>query len=301
MSLATPPPSNAPRIAAVICACNPPEIWRDVALRLCSFAFTEVIVVDDGSSEPLALAPAADAKATLRLLRCETNVGLAAARNYALAQTDAEWILFVDSDVLPSQEFLARLPEYLRAPTTDGFGFHVREHHRRADWDFFRACQREAYTVSGPVEWVSGLLCAYRTDALRAVGGFDPRFRTNGEDVDLGYRLTVAGKKLVQVPDVCGEHYRKDSFRSFLRMHHRYALTAKRVDRSHYFPAKEEASSQVPLFRWRTAWPEVRQMLHFIRRRPRAFYLPPLVLGAMVLGARTGKRAAPHSPATRGA
>ena len=281
------------RTAAVICACNPPPIWQTVAERLCRYPFTQVIVVDDGSTTPLQLQPPAGSKAPLRLLRCEPNIGLAAARNLALAQLDADWILFVDSDVLPFDSFLASLPATLQSQDVDGFGFHVTEHHRKSDWDFYRACQRDTWTARGRMEWVSGLLCAYRADALRAVNGFDPEFRTNGEDVDLGYRLTRAGKILIQIPEVCGEHHRKDSFSSFLRMHHRYAATAKRVDRSLYFPKSEEpGTSSPPLFRFRTAWPDLKVMLQVVRQRPRAFYLPPLILAAMLLGARAGRRQA---------
>lgn len=284
---------NSRRISAVVCAYNPPPVWQAVVQRLCRYSFLEVVVVDDGSVTPLRFERPDESKAPCRLLRCHSNIGLAAARNFALEHVEADWILFVDSDVLPFDSFLADLPETLQSQDVDGFGFHVIEHHRKSDWDFYRACQREASTASGRVEWVSGLLCAYRTDALRAVGGFDPAFRTNGEDVDLGYRLTRAGKILIQMREVCGEHYRKDSFRSFLRMHQRYAATAKRVDRSLYFSDPIQAEpNQVPLFRFQTAWPDLRLMLQVILRRPRAFYLPPLVVGAMLLGAREGRRAA---------
>jgi len=277
------------KIAAVVCAHNPPPIWRELAAKLCRFPFVEVVVVDDGSTEPLRFGAPNGSKAPFRLLRLEANEGLAAARTHAMNQIEADWILYVDADVIPDDAFLKSLPVRLEAEQADGFGFHVTEHHRRSDWDFFRACERETATKRGQVEWVSGLLCAYRRDALRAVNGFDPTFRTNGEDVDLGYRLTRAGKRLIQIPEVCGEHFRKDSLRSFLRMHYRYALIAKRVDRSIYFPA-ETSPHRLPLFKWESVWPQFRLMFQFLRRRPHAFYLPPMVLAAMLLGAYQGRR-----------
>ena len=278
------------KIAAVICAHNPPPIWREVAAKLCCFPFSKVVVVDDGSTEPLTFQAPEKSKAPCRVVRCETNEGLAAARNHALDHVDTEWILFIDSDVLPDEAFLARLADVLNGSQADGVGFHVREHHRQSDWDFYRACERDAFNnVQGRAEWVSGLLCAYRADTLRAVNGFDPTFRTNGEDVDVGYRLTRGGKSLVRLPEVCGEHYRKDSIGSFLRMHYRYAFTAKRVDRSLYFPSSEIGRSP-PLFRLRSVWPQIRLMLQFLARRPHAFYLPALILGAMFSGACAGRK-----------
>ena len=284
-------PNDSVRIAAVICAYNPPPIWRDVAERLCRFAFCEVVVVDDGSTIPLVFRAPTGSKAPARILRCGGNLGLAAARNHALESIEADWILYVDCDVLPLESFLESLPRRLQTPGADGFGFHVREYHRQSDWDFFRACERDAVTIRGRVEWVSGLLCAYRVAALRAVNGFDIAFRSNGEDVDLGYRLTLAGKLLIHIPEICGEHHRKDTLSSFLRMQYRYAVTAKRVHRSHYFaPQEKDARHGVPLFQWRCVWPQIRLMSRFVIRRPHAVYLPGLILGAMIRGAHDGRK-----------
>jgi GT2 family glycosyltransferase len=282
---------GAPQIAAAICAYNPSPIWRDVVERLCRFSFNEVVVVDDGSVPPLELPSTTRGVAALRILRWPVKCGLAAARNHALKNIDADWVLFVDSDVMPSEAFLATLPKRLYETPADGLGFQVREYYRRSDWDFYRACERDAVTIRGRVEWVSGLLCAYRVAALRAVNGFDTAFRSNGEDVDLGYRLTLAGKLLIHIPEICGEHHRKDTLSSFLRMHYRYAVTAKRVHRSHYFaPQVKDARHGLPLFQFRSVWPQIQLMSRFVMRRPHAVYLPGLILGAMIRGAHDGRK-----------
>jgi GT2 family glycosyltransferase len=280
---------GAPQIAAAICAYNPSPIWRDVVERLCRFSFNEVVVVDDGSVPPLDLPNTTRMAAPLRILRCPVNCGLAAARNHALKNIDADWVLFVDSDVMPSEAFLATLPKRLYETAADGLGFQVREYYRRSDWDFYRACEREALTMQSRVEWLSGLLCAYRTSSLRATHGFNPEFRTNGEDVDLGYRLTRTGGTLLHVSEICGDHYRKDTISSFLQMQYLYAVTAKRVDRSLYFPASKIGSA-LPVFHLRSVWPQIRLMLQFVWRRPRAFYLPALVLAATFYGAYRGRK-----------
>jgi GT2 family glycosyltransferase len=275
------------RVTAVVCAHNPPPIWKTVVCRLAAHGL-RTIVVDDASHPALAIPTTCSP--SVELLTSLSNIGLAAARNKALQHVDKEWVLFVDADVLPDDAFLARLLDVLTGSQADGVGFSVREHHRQSDWDFYRACERDAFNnVQGRAEWVSGLLCAYRADTLRAVNGFDPTFRTNGEDVDVGYRLTRVGKSLVRLPEVCGEHYRKDSIGSFLRMQYRYAFTAKRVDRSLYFPSPEIGRSP-PLFRLRSVWPQIRLMLQFLARRPYAFYLPALILCTMFSGACAGRK-----------
>ena len=104
---------GAPQIAAAMCAYNPSPIWRDVVERLYRFSFNEVVVVDDGSVPPMELPSTTRGVAALRILRWPVNCGLAAARNHALKNIDADWVLFVDSDVMPSEAFLATLPKRL--------------------------------------------------------------------------------------------------------------------------------------------------------------------------------------------
>ena len=280
-----------PSVTAVVCAHNPPEIFRGILNRLCAHGLS-TLLVDDGSKPPLGAAGFGTGSCP-RVLTCAGNIGLAAARNYALANIDTEWVLFVDADVMPDDSFLAGLPQLLAETGADGIGFHVREFHTRSDWDFYRAHERRSLTDGGPREWVSGLLCAYRTRCLRAVGGFDRRFRTNGEDVDLGFRLSRTGFRLIQLAEICGTHYRKDSLSSFLRMQYRYAFTAKLVDRSRYFPGGKSGplAAARPLFHFSSLGPQLRLILGFLAKRPYAFYLPPLVVTVMLAGAFRGHSA----------
>src|SRR5207245_3889009 len=42
-------------------------------------------------------------------------------------------------------------------------------------------------------EHIPGCNMAFRREALRAIGGFDPRFRTAGDDVDVCWQLQQRG------------------------------------------------------------------------------------------------------------
>ncbi|MFB9811043.1 glycosyltransferase family 2 protein [Haloarcula sebkhae] len=63
-----------------------------------SFDDIEVVVVDDGSSEPYAEEIVADFPAVVRCVRHEKNEGLSAARNTGVRESNGEYIAFLDDD-----------------------------------------------------------------------------------------------------------------------------------------------------------------------------------------------------------
>src|SRR4030095_8536127 len=65
------------------------------ALRACGPAATEVIVVDDGSTDESA---AIAARLGARVVRLTANAGAAAARNRGAAEARGDILLFVDAD-----------------------------------------------------------------------------------------------------------------------------------------------------------------------------------------------------------
>ena len=82
---------------------------------------TEIVVVDDGSREPLA--PLVQATAAgderVRVLRLERNRGSSAARNAGAKTTRHEFVLFVDDDIVLSETYAATLHSHLVARKAD--------------------------------------------------------------------------------------------------------------------------------------------------------------------------------------
>lgn len=81
-------------------------------------------------------------------------------------------------------------------------------------------------TAVREVSKVGGVMC-YDADALAAVGGFDP-FLHGYEDIDVGYRLTAAGYRLVRLPSVSAEHptAARSLTEPFRRWRHGYLLAS---------------------------------------------------------------------------
>lgn len=122
--------------------------------------------------------------------------GPAAARNVGWRTAGAEWIAFLDDDVIPAagwaealQADLSQLPAvvaasqgHLRVPLSSG--------RRPTDWERNVAGLESA-------RWISADL-ALRRKALAAVGGFDERFDgAYREDTDLALRLLRDGWQIV--------------------------------------------------------------------------------------------------------
>lgn len=57
-----------------------------------------------------------------------------------------------------------------------------------------------------PVDWVAGMLIAFKSSAYRAVGGFDEEYFMYVEDADIAWRLKLAGYQTLWVPSACFIH-----------------------------------------------------------------------------------------------
>jgi histidinol-phosphate phosphatase family protein len=123
--------------------------------------------------------------------------GPAAARNAGWRMSCAQWIAFLDDDVVVGPTWFADLARDLERlpPEVAGSQGHVTvplpRDRRATDWE------RNVAALAAS-RWITAD-CAYRRAELLAVGGFDERFpRAYREDADLALRILRRGKSLVQ-------------------------------------------------------------------------------------------------------
>ena len=60
--------------------------------------------------------------------------------------------------------------------------------------------------VTGDTPWASGCLMAMRASVFEACGGFEPAFFLHGDDVDLSWRVRLAGLRVRHVPEATVFH-----------------------------------------------------------------------------------------------
>jgi GT2 family glycosyltransferase len=213
-----------PRASVVICVHNGAATLADCLEGATALDYPdfEVIVVDDGSTDETA----SIARRFDVLLIRTPNGGLSRARNTGIDAASGEIIAFTDGDARPDPDWLTHLALGLRsgefvaaggpniAPPGDGL-----------------AAECVANAPGGPVhvlrtdqeaEHVPGCNMAFKAAALRAIGGFDARFRTAGDDVDVCWRIQERGWRIGFTPGAVVWHHARPTLRAFWRQQSGY-------------------------------------------------------------------------------
>lgn len=126
------------------------------------------------------------------------NLGFGRAINAILPAVAADHLLLLNQDAIPEPGALERLWAVAREDGPQVAAWELRQipYEHPKDYD----------PVSGETGWVSGAAVLLRTQALREVGGFEPRFFMYCEDVDLSWRLRCAGWRLRYLPQCAVVH-----------------------------------------------------------------------------------------------
>jgi GT2 family glycosyltransferase len=214
------PKSNTASITAVVPVHNRVDLLAQLldSLAAQTVPFTEVIVVDNASTEAVADLARARGHTVISL---PDNIGFARAVNLGWrAANDSRWIAILNSDVTLDPTWLERL---LDAASNSSF----------AAGTIFNATDRQA--IDGTYDLLSrsgcawragngedipedvvgmstiaiapGTACLFRREVLERLNGFDEVFESYLEDVDLGLRCIREGYEGVYVPAALAWHH----------------------------------------------------------------------------------------------
>jgi GT2 family glycosyltransferase len=220
-------PDNSIGISIIVPAYNKPQDLLEclVALIASSCLSSEIIVVDDASTDDIA---SVAARMGVHLLRLATNSGPAAARNYGARHARGDILFFVDADVVVTPEAVSRVAEVFEAHPDLAAIFGSYDARPRAEGlvSQYRNLLHHFVHQHGKPEastfWAG---CgAIRRSVFQEVGGFDEkRFpHSSIEDIELGYRLRRAGHRILLDKALQGAHLKRWTLRSVIRTDIRY-------------------------------------------------------------------------------
>jgi len=160
----------------------------------------EVVVVDDGSDEPVNesdLGPLGDISG--RLVRHPENQGRAAARNTGIREAQGSVVVFLDDDMEPQPGFVsAHIAahsglelsavvghfSFPKSPPPHGFSRYFET----------RGVYKLGRNAPMPFQYFITGNSSVSRELLQTVGGFDESLaRWGGEDLELGYRMNESG------------------------------------------------------------------------------------------------------------
>lgn len=214
-----PPDITWPRISVVVCSYNGMRTIGNCCEGLHDLDYPnyEVICVDDGSTDNTAAIAGING---FRVIRTPNN-GLSGARNVGMRVATGDIVAYIDDDAYPDRDWLKYLAYTFLS--TDCAGVGGPNIPPPGDGDIAECV---ANSPGGPLhvllsdheaEHIPGCNMAYRKDVLEALGGFDPKFRAAGDDVDLCWRLLERGWWLAFNPAAMVWHHRRNSIRAYLK------------------------------------------------------------------------------------
>lgn len=213
-----------PKIAVVLLNWNGKHFLQQFLPSVLSsiYARYEVIIVDNGSSDD-SVSFVETNYPSIRLIRFTQNLGFARGYNEALKLVDADYYILLNSDVEVTKNWLEPMVELLESDTSiaacqpkllsynnkklfeyagaaggwlDKYGYPF------AKGRVFDICEEDhgQYDQSEPIFWASGAALFIRASVFHEVRGFDEYFFAHQEEIDLCWRIQLAGHKIYSCP-----------------------------------------------------------------------------------------------------
>jgi len=159
----------------------------------------------------------------IELLLNTANDGFAGGYNWALKQVHSDYYVLLNSDVEVSPSWIEPLISLMESDKMIGavqpkiLDYRNKDHFEYAGagggWideygypfcrgRIFDVCEKDMaqYEKAAPIFWVSGAAMFIRSDVYHEVGGLDEYFFAHMEEIDLSWRIQLAGYTLMTHP-----------------------------------------------------------------------------------------------------
>ncbi|MBO0738880.1 MAG: glycosyltransferase, partial [Alphaproteobacteria bacterium] len=227
-----------PRVSVVVCAYNAERTMHRCLASLAALNYPdyEVIVVNDGSCDRT---PEISQGYDYCRIINQPNGGLSAARNVGAAAATGEIVAYTDSDCVADPDWLTYLAAKMAADNLAACGG---PNFSPLEDDLVAAAV--AVAPGGPThvlisddvaEHIAGCNMAFQREVLMQLGGFDPLYRTAGDDVDICWRLQDAGYTIGFSPAAVIWHFRRNTVGAYCAQQRGYGKAEALVYSKHPF------------------------------------------------------------------
>lgn len=189
----------------------------------------DVVVADNGSTDQ-SVDWLRSAYPSVEVICLDRNYGFAEGYNRALAQIDGELYILLNSDVETPQGWIEPLVRCMdEHPEVAACAPKLRSSERRDEFEYagasggfidylgypfcrgrlLRTIEQDRGQYDDPCEifWASGAALCCRSEVWRTMGGLDGDYFAHMEEIDLAWRMQLAGWRIRIVPESVVYHY----------------------------------------------------------------------------------------------
>ena len=210
----TQPPTlpHYPPVSILLPCFNESEQVRDTiaALARTQYPNFEILAIDDGSSDDTAeqLQQLLDEYPQLRVVLLDSNQGKSTALNAGLQASQAEIVVCVDGDALLDPHAVTWFVNaFERDASLGGLTGNPQIRNRSSllgrlqvgEFSSIVGMIKRTQSVWGSILTVSGVICAFRKQAIVDTGGWNPAALT--DDMDLTLRMQASGWRVTYEPN----------------------------------------------------------------------------------------------------
>ena len=222
-----------PDVTVMIPAYNEESVIVDTVRSALASVYPklEILVIDDGSTDHTAELVRSNFANDPRVrLLLQPNRGKPAALNHALSEATGEIVVSIDADTIVDPEAVPRLVRHFVNPKVGAVAGNVKVMNRNKWLTRWQALEyitsqnleKRAFDLLNCIPVVPGAAGAWRTDLLRANGGFSGD--TVAEDTDLTLTIRRNGWKILYDEDAIGRTEVPDTVEALIRQRFRWTF-----------------------------------------------------------------------------
>jgi len=193
----------------------------------------QVLIIDDYSKEENyeKLRSLAKEHKNIKVIRSEKNAGPANARNIGIKHSNAEYLIFTDSDCIVSNNWIKTIEEFYKDKVNENKVLQGRVKIMKSSI-IGQCVSALGFPAGGTIGFekiwpvnsknetkqLVTCNCVIPKKIIEEVGLFDTSFPVQfGEDTDLGLRIVEKGFKIIFFPKLFVYHPVRDNFKSFIK------------------------------------------------------------------------------------